>query len=533
MLRQERRLFSLSTGIGLLVISLFCAGCNPAENRYPGYLTLRLSANPTTLDPALITDVTGGSIAAKIFNGLVRFNESLEIVPDLASAWSLAPDQRTYTFHLKRNIHFSNGRELTAGDVRFSFERVLDRRTRAPLTWVLDRIEGATDFMEGRSKRVSGITVLDTRTLRIRLRSPFAPFLSLLGMTTASVVPSEEVSNSGTEFGLHPVGTGPFVLKDWQHGQDVVLSARQDYFEGPPPVAGIRYRVIPEDLTAVMEFETGRIDILSVPASEFRRYTMDPKWKDGVRSAPGINTYYMGMNCGRPPFNDLRMRQAATMAVDRQRILDTVYEKRGILATGPVPPALQDHAGNGRMSSDLYPFDPVRARKLVREAGWEDKPFSLYISAEPEILDIVEVIQYYLQKSGMAARIVQLDWSAFKQAVNRGEAEAFWLSWWADYPDPENFLYPLFHSSNAGPAGNRSWFSDKRVDRLIDQARSTMDSDLRASLYRKAEGRIRKQAPWVFFWHRSDIAVLQPWVSGYRIPPIYSIDKGMTASISR
>ncbi|MDH4164305.1 MAG: ABC transporter substrate-binding protein, partial [Nitrospirota bacterium] len=166
MLRQERRLFSLSTGIGLLVISLFCAGCNPAENRYPGYLTLRLSANPTTLDPALITDVTGGSIAAKIFNGLVRFNESLEIVPDLASAWSLAPDQRTYTFHLKRNIHFSNGRELTAGDVRFSFERVLDRRTRAPLTWVLDRIEGATDFMEGRSKRVSGITVLDTRTLR-------------------------------------------------------------------------------------------------------------------------------------------------------------------------------------------------------------------------------------------------------------------------------------------------------------------------------------------------------------------------------
>ena len=170
------------------------------DNRLPGYLHLRLSTNPTTLDPALITDVQGGGIAAKIFNGLVRFNEDLDVVPDIAVSWKVSRDAGTYTFHLKKNVAFSSGRNVTAEDFRYSFERVLTPGTKAPLTWVIDKIEGARDFLAGKAARVSGIGVIDDHTLSLTLEKPFGPFLSLLAMSAAYVVPKEDVERLGPDF---------------------------------------------------------------------------------------------------------------------------------------------------------------------------------------------------------------------------------------------------------------------------------------------------------------------------------------------
>ncbi len=523
-----------SRKLGLAVVSfslLFSVSCRGADSeRLPGHLYLRLNTNPTTLDPALITDVLSGTIAAKLFNGLVRFDEGLNIVPDIAHTWTLSPDQRTYTFRLRKGVRFSNGREVQAEDFRYSFERVLTPGTKAPITWVLDSIEGARDFLAGKAGHISGIKVLDDYTLSLRLERPFGPFLSLLAMTTAYVVPKEEVERLGRDFGMRPIGTGPYVLKEWKHGQGLILSARSDYFEGRPRLDGIVYKVIPEDLTAVLEFETGRLDALLIPSAEFRRYKTDPGWSGRVFGRPGLNSYYLGLNCTRPPFNDIRVRHAANLAIDRGRILDTVFEKRGILASGPIPPGLwkQDF---GRPPESGYPYDPEKARRLIREAGAEGAKIKIYISADPEVLDIMEVIQGYLAEAGIFAEIRQLDWSGFKQAVNTGEPDAFWLSWWADYPDPENFLYPLFHSESVGPAGNRTRCLDPETDRLIDESRRTMDEKKRYRLYRKAEDRIIKNAPWVFMWHRADYYVVQPWVADFRIYPIYSIDKGMDMHI--
>ncbi len=256
-------------------------------------------------------------------------------MPDIARSWKLSDDQVTYTFRLRRDVRFSNGRKITAQDFKYSFERVLTPETKAPLTWVLDRIEGANDFMAGKTGSVSGIRVVNDHTLVIKLQRPFGPFLSLLAMTTAYVVPREEVERLGQDFGTHPVGSGPYVLTEWKHGQHLVLSAREDYFEGTPKLNGIFYRIIPEDLTAVLEFETGRLDVLQIPSSEYKRYTTDPVWRDLVYGRPGLNSYYLGLNCTRPPFNDIRVRQAVNMAVDRQHILNTVFEKRGVPASRP------------------------------------------------------------------------------------------------------------------------------------------------------------------------------------------------------
>jgi ABC-type transport system substrate-binding protein len=502
------------------------------DGRLPSTLYLRLSSNPTTLDPALITDVIGGTIAAKLFNGLIRFNENLDIVPDLARSWSLSPDQRTYTFHLRQDARFSNGRNVTAEDVRYSFERVLTPGTKAPLTWVLDKIEGARAFLSDKASSISGIRVENDHTLVIKLDKPFGPFLSLLATTTAYIVPREEVDRLGQNFGTHPVGSGPYVLTEWKHSQHLMLSAREDYFEGKPGLNGIFYRVIPEDLTAVMEFETGRLDTLLIPTAEYRRYTTDPAWRGLVYGKPGLNSYYIGLNCTRKPLNDIRVRRALNLALDRQHILNTVFEKRGVLAAGPVPPGLWRDNGRPR-TPEGYGYDPKKAKELIQEAGAQGSTLKIYISTDPEILDIIEVVQNYLEQVGIKTEITQLDWSAFKHAVNEGEPDAFWLSWWADYPDPEDFLFPLFHSASAGPGGNRTRCFNPELDRLIETAQRTMDKQQRFQLYRQAEDRIIKNAPWVFMWHKADYFVIQPWVRDFKIYPIYSIDKGMDITVKR
>ncbi len=519
--------------IFLIALLLPAGSCRwKADNRLSGYLTLRLNTNPTTLDPALITDVMGGAIAAKIFNGLVRFNDSLDIIPDLAETWQLSPDRRTYTCRLRKDATFSSGRPVTASDFQYSFERVLDPATKAPMTWTLDRIAGARDMLAGRSRHASGIRVMDDRTLQLTLERPFGPFLALLGMTTAYVVPREEVVRLGADFGSHPAGSGPFLLTEWKHGQQITLSARKDYHEGAPRLRGIVYRVIPEDLTAVMEFETGGLDALEIPASEHRRYTTDPKWRGRVFSSPGLNCYYLGLNCRRPPFNDQRIRQALNMAIDRKRILETVYEKRGVLAIGPIPPPLWKY-GMGPKADEGYPYDPQRAKRIISEAGLASSHIKIFISSEQEVLDVVEVIQQYLAQAGLRADIIQLDWSAYKEALNKGQADAFWLSWWADYPDPENFFYPLFYSTNAGPAGNRTFFSDRVFDRLVDTAQATFDEHERYRIYEQADRRIMSEAPWVFMWHRANFYVVQPRVKDFRVYPIYSVDKGMDMSVTQ
>ena len=516
-----------------LVIMLFCtvlAGCQSSpESRLPGCLYLRLSTNPTTLDPALITDVMGGGIAAKIFNGLVRFNDKLDIVPDIAESWRISSDHRTYTFKLRKDATFSNGRRVTASDFQYSFERVLSPGTKASITWVLDRIKGARDVIAARTPHASGIRVIDDQTLELTLEKPFGPFLSLLGMSAAYVIPREAVTQFGPDFGSHPVGSGPYVLAEWLHGQSLTLFARNDYFDGHPRVKGIVYRVIPEDLTAVLEFETGGLDALQIPASEHRRYTSEPKWRNQIIGRPGLNCYYLGLNNRRPPFQDIRVRQAVNMAIDRRRILETIFEKRGILAAGPVPPPLWKFGMGPK--DEGYSYEPERAKKMIREAGMEGKRIKIYISADPEVLDILEVIQQYLSRAGLIVEIVQLGWSAYKEALNKGEADAFWLSWWADYPDPENFFYPMFHSSNGGSAGNRTWYADRESDRLIEQAQSTPDERTRFTLYRRANDHIVRDAPWVFMWHRSDFYVFQQRVQDFKIYPIYSVDKGMDVSL--
>ena len=508
----------------LIAFSLILVACT-ARNRIEGYIYYRLNSNPTTLDPALVNDVQGGTISAKLFNGLVRLDRNLIVVPDIAERWETGERGASYLFHLRRGVKFANGREVTARDVKFSFMRILDPRGKSANSWVLDKIAGAKEFIRGEATDVAGITVIDRHTIEIRLERPFSPFLNLLTMTAAYVVPEEEVRKWGPDFGTHPVGTGPFVVKRWDHSSELVLERNDRYFEGPAHVKGIVYRVIPEDLTAVTEFEIGNLDVLAIPAYEYSRYRTSSRWSNLVASAKGLNTYYLGFNCARPPFNNFKLREAVACAIDKEKILRTFYDGRGRLAEGPVPDLLRKwEVGAPRR------YDPGTAKKILKEEGSLNRPVHFYITSDPEVVDIAEIIQSYLRKVGLDVRITQLEWSAYKAALNRGDEDMFWISWWADYPDPENFLFPLFHSSNHGAGGNRTWYTNKEVDRLIEAGQAAADTAERDRCYGGAENIIARDIPLVCFWHKTDYTLRQPYVKNYRIYPIYTIDKGTEIS---
>jgi peptide/nickel transport system substrate-binding protein/oligopeptide transport system substrate-binding protein len=521
-LRNAARL----TGTGAVVLAVAVLLTCTSANRTAGHVHYRIANDPTTLDPALVTDVNGGTIAAKLFNGLVRIGADLTVEADIAERWTVSRDGTTYRFFLRRDVTFSSGRPVHAGDFKYSFERVLDPETRSPMTWVFEHVAGAAEFMEGEAREVKGFRVVDEHTLEVELKRTFSPFLGLLTMPAAYVVPLEQVLLWGPDFSSHPVGTGPFLLSEWRAGRHVKLEARQDYFEGAPRTGGITYRVIPEELTAVAEFELGNLDVIAVPSSEYDRYRRSPAWRGLLSRNEGLNTYYLGMNCQKFPFDDPDVRRALSHAIDREKILMTLYEGRGRLASGPVPDLLRRWP-----EPEPYTFEPEEARRILAEKGAGKAEILFYIPAEPEVVDMAEVIQAYLREAGLSVGIRQLEWSAFKEAVNRGEPHLFWLSWWADYPDPENFLFPTFHSANHGPGGNRVRYTNAEVDALVERGRHSAREAERDEAYREAEDIIVRDAPWVFFWHKSDVSLRQPWVKRFSTVPVYSMDKGLDVSV--
>ncbi|MCX8045207.1 MAG: ABC transporter substrate-binding protein [Desulfobacterota bacterium] len=504
----------------MLCAEIATSSCNlqDTEERVPQkVLQVRLKKNPTTLDPARIVDLDGARIAAKLYNGLVTFDEQLMPVPDLAESWHLADDRRTYSFHLRRGVLFHDGHELTADDVLYSFTRVLSPSTRSPRTWVLSRIAGAQQYMSGQAASIAGLRKQGRYEIVIELSEPFAPFLCLLGLTTASIISCHSMPSDRDDSVFLPCGTGPYMLSAWQHNQYLVLKAHERYWAGSPALDGIRYAIIPENFTALVAFEKGDIDVLpEITSADYDRLAQDPIRRACMLWQAPLNTYYLGLNCQMPPLTDVRVRRALHHALDKHTILQRILGGRGSVACGPLPPLLRRvHI------PDRYPYDPAAARALLQDAGYPHGfALTVYQVTDTETLDVMQAVQGYLARVGITVTIVQLEWSAFLEKVARGEVPAFWLSWWADYPDAENFLFPLFHSQNWGPGGNRCRFRDPAIDERIVAAVRIGDGSQRHAAYQDIEQMIIDQAPFVWGWHKSVVGIRQPWVVGITLPPL-------------
>ncbi|MFH1756379.1 MAG: ABC transporter substrate-binding protein [Candidatus Latescibacterota bacterium] len=513
----------------ITLLTVFALGCGSSPGEVD-VLHLALEVSPNKLDPAYVVDVAEGELASMIFQGLVRFSPHGEISADLASSWQLSADGLRYTFQLDRRMCFSNGRRVAAGDVAFSFERLLSPESSSPRKWVLGRIKGASAFSDGSAATIAGLHVPDDSTVILVLDQPFRPFLLLLAMPAAMIVPKEEMATPDEEqkdaahakeassrFAEHPVGSGCWALAAWQRGDFLELVPNPFHPQRSRSLRAVRFRIIPEAFTRIAEYESGALDILKIPTAELRRFLDNPRKRERIQSVPELRVLYIGLNNQRGPLKDVRVRRALNMAVDVDRIIEVLAAGEAVRAAGSVPPTLR-----GFLERPAYPYDPRAALELLREAGYADG-FALEIwqRDSPEGNRILEAVQGYLGQVGVEVRLVKREWSAFKEAVSRGKVDAFFLDWYADYPDAENFLYPLFHSVNSGGGGNRSFFADSRVDSLIELSQRTVRDSLSYELYSRVDSLVHAQAPWIYLYFPKLFEAVSQDVTGYEIPILY------------
>jgi peptide/nickel transport system substrate-binding protein/oligopeptide transport system substrate-binding protein len=511
----------------MLTMLLLGCGGSPGE---VDMLHLVLEVSPNKLDPAFVVDVAEGEVASMIFQGLVRFSSDGEITADAASSWRLSEGGRRYVFELDRSMYFSNGRRVTAADVAFSFERVLAPTSKSPRKWVLNRIEGANAFANGDTSHIAGLHIPNDSTVVIELTEPFRPFLMLLAMPAAMIVPKEEFMQRfnehaednpsaapSSDFAGEPLGSGPWKLESWERGNFLTLVPNPHHPKHNRSLQAMRFRIIPEAFTRIAEFESGALDVMKVPNAELLRFLDDPKYRERIQSVPELRVLYIGLNNTRGPLRDVRVRRALNMAVDVDRIIDVLAGGKALRAAGAIPPTL-----NGYKARSPYSYDPGGARSLLREAGFADGfPLEIWQRDSPEGNRIVEAIQGYLAQVGVEVCIVKREWSAFKEAVSLGKVDAFFLDWYADYPDAENFLYPLFHSENKGGGGNRSFFMDAGIDSLIELSQRTVADSNCYALYAEVDSLVYSQAPWIYLYFPKLFEAVSEQVAGYRIPFLY------------
>ncbi len=516
-----RRLFLL-----VLPAIIACGGGGESGSTRKTIIDSRDTYDPRSLDPALSTDVPTGRVVAYVFDGLTRFTPDAKVVPGLAKSWDVSPDGITYTFHLRRGVKFHDGRAFSASNVVNSFQRVLDPATKGGRGWPLYPIKGAEDYAAGKAKTISGMAAPDDSTVVITLKEPFSIFPKLLAMPVTSIVPD----NPPADFGQKPIGTGPWKFVEWRHDDYLRFAKNPDYFDGPPKTDSLTARIIPEASTATAEFEAGNVDVLNVPDEAGKSWQVDPEKKKLLTSAPALRFWYVAINTTRGPLTDVRVRQALNYAVDVNTMLSQVMAGRGSVANGVIPPTL----GGAEPGRKGYPHDVAKAKQLLAAAGHPNGiDVELWSATTDQSPRVAQTIQANLAEAGIRAKIVQRDASSMREAARKGQTDLALKEWWADYPDAENFLYPLLHSKNKGVGGNVSFYSNPKFDALVDQAHREQDEAKRNSLYTQADQIQLNDAPMIYLFFYKDMYAVQPWIKGFTVPAVFNGQRWTDVTISK
>ena len=516
-----RRLFLL-----VLPAIIACGGGGESGPTRKTIIDSRDTYDPRSLDPALSTDVPTGRAVAYVFDGLTRFTPDAKVVPGLAKSWDVGADGITYTFHLRRGVKFHDGRAFSATNVVNSFQRVLDPATKGGRGWPLYPIKGAEDYAAGKAKAISGMAAPDDSTVVITLKEPFSIFPKLLAMPVTSIVPD----NPAADFGQKPIGTGPWKFVEWRHDDYLRFAKNPDYFDGPPKTDSLMPRIVPEASTATAEFEAGNVDVLNVPDEAGKSWQVDPEKKKLLTSAPALRFWYVAINNTRGPLKDVRVRQALNYAVDVSTTLSQVMAGRGAVANGVIPPILGGYDPNRKP----YPHDVAKAKQLLAAAGHPNGiDVDLWAATTDQSPRLSQTIQANLAEAGIRAKIIQRDASSMREAARKGQTDLALKEWWADYPDAENFLYPLLHSKNKGVGGNVSFYSNPKFDVLVDQAHREQDESKRNSLYTQADQLQFNDAPMIYLFFYKDMYAVQPWIKGFTVPAVFNGQRWTDVTISK
>ncbi|MEE9203285.1 MAG: peptide ABC transporter substrate-binding protein [Dehalococcoidia bacterium] len=483
----------------------------------PRSQTLTLLDNgPVTLDPAVSQESRSHTYIAQLFGGLVTFDRELNIVPDIAERWQV--EGTTYTFFLRRGVRFHSGREVTAADFKYSWERAASPELKSlTAETYLGDIVGLQEVLAGQSTEISGVQVVDNYTLRVTIDAPKAYFLAKLTYPVAFVVDRENVA-LGPDWWRQPIGTGPFRLKEWQPDQLLALEANTDYHLSPPLVRYVLFRLwggIP-----LVLYETGEIDATYVGAANIGRVSdpANPLSRE-LNIFPQLNVTYMGFNHTRPPFDDPQVRRAFIMAIDTEKLARVVLKDMVLPAGGYLPPGMPGY----NPSLTTWPFDPARARELLaasKYGGAEGLPvITLTTSGEggPASLLTSAILQELRANLGVESRIRQLASEVYFYRLDEEKDDLFDYGWIADYPDPQNFLDVLFHGDSQYNDGE---YQNPELDALLVQARVEPDPQERLRLYQEIEQRLVNDAVAIPLWFGRNYMLVKPYVEGFYLTPL-------------
>ncbi len=498
----------------IVLCSLLLVGCQRGQET-----ALNLyGIDPITLDPAVSGEMISHEYIQQIYNGLVRLGENLEPSPDIAERWDVSADGRTYTFYLRKDIKFQDGREVTANDFKYSFERAC-RPSTGSLTAAtyLGDIVGVEAVLSGKATDISGVRVIDDYTLQITIDTPKSYFLAKMTYPVAFVVDSNEAEQGG-EWWRKPNGTGPFHLKKWEEENLLVLERNGHYHGEKAGVGTVVFHLwggVPMNL-----YETGEIDATEVYINYIDKVT-DPagNFYQELQIVPELSFSYLGFDHTRPPFDDANLRRAFSMALDKDKLVKLVFKNMMERADGILPPGIPG------FNKDLegLEFDVEKARELIASSNYGSvdnlPPITLTTMGWGGLIsNSLEAIVYeWRQNLGVEVRVRQLEPEQFLFHLKKEKDEMYYMGWVADYPHPQNFLEILFRTGEDNNAGE---YSNPSVDDILNRAGVELDYDASLALYQEAEQMMVEDAACIPLWSPNNYYLVKPYVSGYELTPM-------------
>ncbi len=461
----------------IVPVLLLLAGC--ARTPAPTAIRVGADVDASSLDPRLMRDTTSYRVVDLLYDGLVRLDRNLTPAPALASSWE-SPEPTRWVFHLRNDVRFHDGSELTSEDVVHTLETLLDPGFGAPLRSLYEPI--------------ARVEAPDARTVVIHLERPYAPLLSYLDV---GIVPRE-----AEDLGSHPIGTGPYRLTRWDRGSKISLEANPEYWGGPPKLAAIEIVIVPDNTARAQAFEAGDLDLIQSPLSpqDIRRLSADPRFEKHLESGAAIT--YFNFNTSRPPLDEPDVRRAIAMLIDQETILNRIYEGTDERGRSVLLPS--SWAFSSEVAQPAY--DPEGAEALLEELGFRDvdgdgvrerggQKLAFELGTHGEDVNRVQSVEYLqnqLKAHGVDVAVRIADWPSFSMRRDASDYDVILLGW-TQLVDPDKGLYDQFHSE-----GGLNWgrYRNDRVDELLERGRTTLDRSERASIYREAAAIISAEVPY-------------------------------------
>jgi ABC-type transport system substrate-binding protein len=508
---RVRCILSAACGILLLVGCLSCGG-----KPDPKTLAMIIESSPTNLDPRVGIDAYSERIDNLIFDDLLTRDEHFHVQPGLAERWDI-PDPLTYIFYIRRGVHFHDGRPLTSRDVKYTFDSVIHGQivtTKSAAYRYLDHIEAPDDF-----------------TVIFRMKQPFVTLLWNVSDGTMGIVP---YGSSGPEMTGHPIGSGPFRFVSADLDKHVTIERNDDYWGEKAHLERVTFMVVPDTTTRALELRKGSADLEINALTSDMVLTLQREAKLEVLRAPGSVLQYLAMNCRDPILRDVRVREALAYAIDRRPMLRYLRRDFARPADNVLPP--ESWAYNPDVPRHNY--SPERARQLLEQAGYVEKNgirfrLTMKTSTEEDTRLFAAVLQQQLREVGIALDIRTFEFATFFSDVTKGVFQVYSLRWIGGNEDPDLFEY-AFDSDKFPPHGaNRSFYSNPRLDALLDRGRSELDENVRKQVYAEIQDILAQELPYINLWYQDNVLVHSKRVQNLTLNPSGNYDFLRTAEISR